>query len=645
MYHTKYLMGGKTNLFLQKYINQNLISSDLRILSANIKKNILTKRDKFTAAKTVDIKEIVKEYKYASGLHDFSNVNLYTSRTHTCGQLRNEDCGKSVILCGWLEYVRMNRFIILRDGYGSTQLIIPENASTELNVFIKKIPLESVLMCYGSVKLRPVEEINKNQATGMIEVIVDQLLLLNAVDTILPFQLRKFNKANESLRLKYRYVDLRYPEMQYNLRLRSKLLMKMREFLINHREFVEVETPTLFKKTHGGAQEFIVPTHEKGKCYSLVQSPQQLKQMLMVGSIDRYFQVAKCYRDEGAKSDRQPEFTQLDIEMSFTNQDGVMLLIEELLSFVWPSELGKIKTPFPRLSYEEAMLTYGSDKPDIGRSTKISNWTKYIPNTSNEVFTLVLKNSEDKLTKKQINDLKTLISTNYPDVKFSLLNIRSLKTFKENLQKIINGIDVAAVLAADNISEHDLVAIASGSKYKALSALGKINEHFKVDNFNDTRWRFVWIVNFPLFEMDSDQIQSVHHPFTQPQTEITSDNLLEVKGFHYDLVLNGSEVGGGSIRIHDADLQTKVIGSILNIPIETMSHLVEALKSGCPPHGGIALGVDRLLSILCNTNSIRDVIAFPKTFEGKDLLSGAPTEITTEDMKRYHLKFDNTEKT
>ncbi|KAE9528825.1 hypothetical protein AGLY_012400 [Aphis glycines] len=622
------------------------LPKDLSIMSANIKKNMFTKRYKFTVAKIVDDKEIVQEHKYVPGLHNFSNVNLYTSRTHTCNQLRTEDSGKSVILCGWVEYIRLNRFIILRDGYGSTQLIIPENASTELNDFVGKIPLESVLMCHGSVKLRPADEINKNQATGMIEVFVDKLQLLNAVDTKLPFQLRKFNKANESLRLKYRYVDLRYPEMQYNLRLRSKLLMKMREFLINHREFVEVETPTLFKKTHGGAQEFIVPTHEKGKCYSLVQSPQQLKQMLMVGSIDRYFQVAKCYRDEGAKSDRQPEFTQLDIEMSFTDQNGVMLLIEELLSFIWPSELGKINTPFHRMSYEEAMLTYGSDKPDIGRSKKISNWTKYLPSASNEVFALVLKNSENKLSKKQKNDLETLISTNYPGVKFSLLNIKSIKTFKENLQKMFSGIDVTAVVDAHNISEHDFVAIARGSKYKALSALGKINEHFKVDNLCDDRWRFVWIVDFPLFEMDSNQnIQSVHHPFTQPQTEITPNNLLEVKGFHYDLVLNGNEVGGGSIRIHDANLQTKVIESILNIPIETISHLVEALRSGCPPHGGIALGVDRLLSILCNTNSIRDVIAFPKTFEGKDLLTGAPTEITTEDKKRYHLKFDNTQKT
>lgn len=469
MYHTKYLIGGKSNIFLQKNIYQKLISKDLSILSANIKKNMFTKRYKFTVAKIVDDKEIVQEHKYAFGLHNFSNVNLYTSRTHTCNQLRTEDSGKSVILCGWVEYVRLNRFIILRDGYGSTQLIIPENASTELNDFVGKIPLESVLMCHGGVKLRPADEINKNQATGMIEVFVDKLQLLNAVDTKLPFQLRKFNKANESLRLKYRYVDLRYPEMQYNLRLRSKLLMKMREFLINHREFVEVETPTLFKKTHGGAQEFIVPTHEKGKCYSLVQSPQQLKQMLMVGSIDRYFQVAKCYRDEGAKSDRQPEFTQLDIEMSFTDQNGVMLLIEELLSFIWPSELGKINTPFHRMSYEEAMLTYGSDKPDIGRSKKISNWTKYLPSASNEIFALVLKNSENKLSRKQKNDLETLISTNYPGVKFSLLNIKSIKTFKENLLKMFNGIDAAAVVDAHNISEHDFVAIARGSKYKAVS--------------------------------------------------------------------------------------------------------------------------------------------------------------------------------
>ncbi|VVC26055.1 Hypothetical protein CINCED_3A015968 [Cinara cedri] len=482
-----------------------------------------------------------------------------------------------------------------------------------------------------------------NQATGMIEVIVDKLLLLNSVDTKIPFQIRKFHKANESLRLKYRYVDLRYPEMQYNLRLRSKLLMKMREFLINNRDFVEVETPTLFKKTPSGAQEFIVPTQEKGKCYSLIQSPQQLKQMLMVGSIDRYFQVAKCYRDEGSRPDRQPEFTQLDIEMSFTDQSGVMLLVEELLSFTWPSELGKIKTPFPQLSYEEAMLTYGSDKPDIGCSFKISSWTKFIRNSPTDVFALVIKNPVNKLTIKQLNELKKSIFTNYPGVNFSLFNIKSLDTFKENLQSTIQGIDVAAVVTAENISEHDLVAIASGSKYKALTVLGKINENFKVANNSNEPWRFVWVVDFPLFEMESGKIQSVHHPFTLPQTKVNSNNLLDVKGYHYDLVLNGCEVGGGSIRIHDASLQKEIIESILKIPIESMSHLVEALKSGCPPHGGIALGIDRFLSILCKTNSIRDVIAFPKTFEGKDLLTGAPSEITVEDMKRYHLNLCNTE--
>ncbi|VVC26054.1 Aminoacyl-tRNA synthetase, class II (D/K/N),Nucleic acid-binding, OB-fold,Aspartyl/Asparaginyl- [Cinara cedri] len=641
---TQHLIGSKTSFLLQKTVFRKFIINYSRILlSMDHTKTIFVKRYKSTVKKSIENIHILKEHKLnSSELHEFSNTNLYTSRTHTCGQLRAENSEEFVVLCGWLEYKRLNRFIILRDGYGSTQLIIPENAIELFNI-VKDIPLESVITCYGKVKLRPANKINNNQATGMIEVIVDKLLLLNSVDTKIPFQIRKFHKANESLRLKYRYVDLRYPEMQYNLRLRSKLLMKMREFLINNRDFVEVETPTLFKKTPSGAQEFIVPTQEKGKCYSLIQSPQQLKQMLMVGSIDRYFQVAKCYRDEGSRPDRQPEFTQLDIEMSFTDQSGVMLLVEELLSFTWPSELGKIKTPFPQLSYEEAMLTYGSDKPDIGCSFKISSWTKFIRNSPTDVFALVIKNPVNKLTIKQLNELKKSIFTNYPGVNFSLFNIKSLDTFKENLQSTIQGIDVAAVVTAENISEHDLVAIASGSKYKALTVLGKINENFKVANNSNEPWRFVWVVDFPLFEMESGKIQSVHHPFTLPQTKVNSNNLLDVKGYHYDLVLNGCEVGGGSIRIHDASLQKEIIESILKIPIESMSHLVEALKSGCPPHGGIALGIDRFLSILCKTNSIRDVIAFPKTFEGKDLLTGAPSEITVEDMKRYHLNLCNTE--
>ncbi|XP_050426076.1 aspartate--tRNA ligase, mitochondrial [Adelges cooleyi] len=468
---------------------------------------------------------------------DVSETNFYTFRTHTCGELRIEDVGKTVVLCGWYEFSRFSRFITLRDGYGSTQIIIPKNDPQTNNVNLKNIPFESILLCHGIVHARPNDQINDSLETGLIEVVVNKLEVLNLVKTSIPFQIRNFNKANESIRLKHRYVDLRFPEMQRNLRLRSSVLMKMREFLINSRNFVEVETPTLFKKTPGGAQEFIVPTHDKGKCYSLVQSPQQLKQMLMVGSIDRYFQIAKCYRDEATRPDRQPEFTQLDIEMSFTDQNGVLRLVEELLSFIWPKELGEIKTPFPRMSYDEAMKNYGSDKPDMRNQ---------------------------------------------------------------------------AAESSDTPQETD----------------------------NANRWRFIWIVDFPLFEQDSEtgSIQSVHHPFTQPQEQITDDNLLKVKGYHYDLVLNGCEVGGGSIRIHDADLQTRVIESILKIPIHNMSHLIEALKSGCPPHGGIALGIDRLMSILCSTNSIRDVIAFPKTFEGKDLLTGAPSEISAEDIERY-LKF------
>ncbi|XP_050527269.1 aspartate--tRNA ligase, mitochondrial isoform X2 [Daktulosphaira vitifoliae] len=471
--------------------------------------------------------------------HNTSKTNLYTFRTHTCGELRSNNVGEYVVLCGWLEYVRLGRFIVLRDGYGSTQLIIPKNDTKLINI-IKIVPLESILSCHGFVHSRPTEQINEDQKTGTIEVVIKKIDVLNIVKTTIPFQIRNFNKANESIRLKHRYVDLRFPDMQYNLRLRSKLLMRMREFLINYRNFVEVETPTLFKKTPGGAQEFIVPTHEIGKCYSLVQSPQQLKQLLMVGAIDRYFQIAKCYRDEATRPDRQPEFTQLDIEMSFTDQNGVIKLIEELLLYIWPKELGEIQIPFPRMSYDDAIKNYGTDKPDIGGKLK-----------------------------GESNDIK-------------------------------------------NTSK------------------------------NTNPWRFVWIVDFPLFETSSNgkSIQSVHHPFTQPQEEITSSNILKVKGYHYDLVLNGCEVGGGSIRIHDADLQTRVIESILKIPIHSMSHLIEALKSGCPPHGGIALGVDRLLSILCNTNSIRDVIAFPKTFEGKDLLTGAPSEITDEDKERYYLKFE-----
>ncbi|KAL1124234.1 hypothetical protein AAG570_002004, partial [Ranatra chinensis] len=297
-------------------------------------------------------------------------VNEYTQRTHTCGELRNSHVGSHVRLCGWLEFQRMNRFAVLRDAYGSTQIVIPEDRG-DIMKELNETALESSVSIEGLVDLRPESQINEKMATGEIEVNVSDYKVLGKAIKKLPFTIRNYNKATESVRMRYRYLDLRYPEMQAMLRLRSQFIMRMREFLINQRSFVEVETPTLFRRTPGGAQEFVVPTHHPGEFYSLVQSPQQLKQLLMVGGTDRYFQVARCYRDEGARPDRQPEFTQLDIELSFTDSSQVMRLVEELLATSWPSSLPPLSIPFPTMTFEQAFSDYGTDQPDVRYGCKV----------------------------------------------------------------------------------------------------------------------------------------------------------------------------------------------------------------------------------------------------------------------------------
>lgn len=298
-------------------------------------------------------------------------INKYTIRTHNCGELNENNIGDDVVLCGWLEFQRMKKFFTLRDGYGCTQIIIPDDIVDDMSQSIDTIPFESILKVTGRVMGRPPGMINESMTTGNIEVMLKSLEVLNKAKKKLPIEMRDFNRSKEVLRMENRYIDLRFNDMQRNLRTRSKVIMKMREYLINNCGFVEVETPTLFRRTPGGAQEFVVPSRKAGHFYSLVQSPQQFKQMLMVGAIDRYFQVARCYRDEATRPDRQPEFTQLDIELSFTDRESIMQLVEAILVNSWPVSNGALSTPFQRITYDDAMETYGSDKPDIRFDLKV----------------------------------------------------------------------------------------------------------------------------------------------------------------------------------------------------------------------------------------------------------------------------------
>jgi aspartyl-tRNA synthetase len=587
-------------------------------------------------------------------------VNLYTYRTHNCGELNDTNIGQEVTLTGWLEFHRMKKFFTLRDGYGCVQVIIPDGLCSTYN--IENVPFESILKVTGLVLARPIGMRNETMATGSIEVNMKSMTVLNESKKNLPIEVRNHNRAKENLRMEYRYLDLRFADMQKNLRTRSKVLMKMREYLINHCGFVEVETPTLFRRTPGGAQEFVVPTRKPGKFYSLVQSPQQFKQMLMVGAIDRYFQIARCYRDEATRPDRQPEFTQLDIELSFTDREKIMELVESILIYCWPESNGTLSTPFQKMTYDVAMEKYGTDKPDLRFDMQLQNVTSLISlneelskaNPDLAAYALVFKNPQSNVKNNLKKDLKELDKDLNANLVVSKLAVNEVMEWVEGpLKNLFTEVVLKALAANLHLEPNDLVLIGYGKKTDCQTLMGKVRQRMYIDleerglvpELAKEENKFLWVIDFPLFTPNDELniLESTHHPFTAPHPEdssllINPESRHLARSLAYDLVLNGQEIGGGSIRIHDAKLQKFVLDDILKLERKHLSHMIEALQSGAPPHGGIALGIDRLMSIICNTPSIRDVIAFPKSFEGKDPLSKAPTEISDDEKKMYHIK-------
>ncbi|XP_041371300.1 aspartate--tRNA ligase, mitochondrial-like isoform X2 [Gigantopelta aegis] len=590
------------------------------------------------------------------------NKVSYTARSHTCGELRLPDVKKDVVLCGWLQYERFGLFLLLRDWHGMTQLVIPEDQKDVMSEKITNLPFESVLRVHGCVRARPEGQTNEKMNTGEIEVVVKDLHILNRCTPRLPFEIKDFFKVKELLRMQYRYLDIRRHELQRNLRLRSKMVMKMRQFLSELHEFVEVETPTLFRKTPGGAKEFVVPSRYAGKFYSLPQSPQQFKQLLMVGGIDRYYQIARCYRDEGAKPDRQPEFTQVDIEMSFVDQEGIMRLTEELVSWAWPEEKGVISLPFRRMTYQEAMTKYGSDKPDTRLDMLIQDVSDMFKDTNIEMFHKVLGKDSGSVqalrvpgfwkhcSNKDIESLITSAKKGISDVNVVVLKIKDDASLQSGVIKNMEESGRKQLEKRLEISDGDLVFMAAGFAFDPHTILGRLRlscadllESKGLEVRDKSRFDFLWVHEFPLFlprEDGADGLESAHHPFTAPHpddVDVIYTHPEMVRSQHYDLVLNGNEIGGGSIRIHNSDLQRYVIENILKENAEELEHLLEALDSGCPPHGGIALGLDRFLAVICGSNSIRDVIAFPKSHDGKDPMSKAPADISQDDMDRYHI--------
>ncbi|XP_071802616.1 aspartate--tRNA ligase, mitochondrial-like [Asterias amurensis] len=586
----------------------------------------------------------------------------FSWRTHSCGELSTAQVGQGVTLCGWIQHKRYDFMLTLRDAYGVTQVVLPE-VKKGTGESLEGVHLESVIMVTGKVQQRPDGLANMKMSTGEIEVVASEVKVLNASKEKLPIQIHDFQQVKESVRMQFRYLDLRSTRMQHNLRVRSSMIMRMREFLCNQHDFVDVETPSLFRKTPGGAKEFLVPTHQPGKFYTLPQSPQQFKQLLMVGGIDRYFQIARCYRDEGSRPDRQPEFTQVDIEMSFVNKEGIYSMIEQLLEYAWPQEKPKLNPPFPRISYSQAMDEYGSDKPDTRFEFKIKDVTGILKGSGSSIF-----NSDDEdFTVRAINckgAMDHLKSKDYEHLQSEakkrsqhgvlIVQVRDDLTWKSPIAKHLPETVRQEMAQSLDVSQGDMLLVAAGPNNSTCQLLGQLRltvanllENKGVQIRDPDAYNFLWVEDFPLFLPSEDRIgelESTHHPFTAPvaqHTPLIYSAPQKVQGQHYDLVLNGAEIGGGSIRIHDAKLQEYVLQEVLKEDSSCLSHLLDALESGCPPHGGIALGLDRLISIICGEPSIRDVIAFPKTVEGNDLMSGAPSRVEDADLARYHLKVGN----
>lgn len=580
--------------------------------------------------------------------NESKGVNNFSQRSHSCGEFRPSHIGEEVKICGWVQYKRL-MFLIVRDWSGTVQVLLPESM---LGV-LKDLPFESVVEITGTVHARKDGEINQEMETGEIEIQAKSIKVLNFCQEKLPINLNvNADETNEMRRMKYRYLDLRSEQLQFNLRLRSVMVMKMREFLHSY-GFVDVDTPTLFRRTPGGAREFLVPSNYPGRFYSLPQSPQQFKQLLMVGGMDRYFQIAKCYRDEGSKPDRQPEFTQVDIELSFTTQEDVRNLIENMILQSWPSFKEQITLPFPSMTYHEAMVQYGCDKPDTRYNMKlhtvddlmldcgIQKIEDNMKRAGAHCVALVVPQGS-MFSRKEIENL-------HIDQKFIFVKIGKSGEFKANTNKFKSN-TMQRLSSELKVQEGDLMIIVCGEGYVPYEVSGKIRtkaasllEAKGVKFIPDNQFNFLWIVDFPLFlpAESGEGLESAHHPFTAPHPEdekYLKTDPLEIRSQHYDLVLNGAEIGGGSIRIHDADTQRYVFENILQEDAGQLQHLIDALSYGCPPHGGIALGLERMLAVICGANSIRDVIAFPKTVEGRDSMSGAPTEISEDELAKYHIQ-------
>lgn len=581
-------------------------------------------------------------------------------RTHYCGELRRKDEGKEVTLCGWIHSSRDHGgllFLDLRDREGVVQIVVsPERK--EVFKIAQTLGSEYVIQVKGQARLRPKGTENPNLSTGEIEIDAKEIEILNS-SLVLPFEISEFNQASEEIRLQYRYLDLRRPSLQRNLILRHRIVQAVRSFL-DKQGFLEIETPFLTKSTPEGARDFLVPSRlNPGHFYALPQSPQLFKQILMVGGMDKYYQIVRCFRDEDLRSDRQPEFTQIDLEMSFVEEEDVMRVTEKIIQEAFKVLTGKETIlEFPRISYQEALNRFGSDKPDLRFEMELKDVTEELKNSSFQIFSNAVKEKGvikalcfkggAKLSRSEIDNLTEFVkrfgAKGLAWIKFSEAGPES------SIVKFFSKEELAQIQGKLGAVSGDILFFGAGAWKSVVTVLGALRVELAkqahlIPQSGSSIYKFLWVIAFPLLEWDDQEKRwsAMHHPFTSPLVE--NKDLLDsapdkVRARAYDIVLNGTELGGGSIRIHRKDLQQKVfktLGISEDSAKEKFGFLLTALEYGAPPHGGIALGLDRLVAIFLGEDSIRDTIAFPKTQKGICMLAGSPSEVTEQQLKELSL--------
>ncbi len=582
-------------------------------------------------------------------------------KKQSCTDLNENFIGQVAVLAGWASTIRDLGgiiFVELRDKTGLFQLVADPQINPEVHKILSKIKPEYVIQVKGKVSKRPDDTINDKLKTGTIEIYPDEVKILSAAQT-LPFVLDDDN-VSEDVRLKYRYLDLRREKMMNNFRLRHKIVSSIRNYL-NELDFMEVETPILIKATPEGARDYLVPSRiHDGKFYALPQSPQIFKQLLMVSGFEKYYQIAKCFRDEDLRADRQPEFTQVDMEMSFVNQDDVIKMTEGLIERAFAAAGVEVKAPFRRITYKEAMDRFGSDKPDTRFGLELFDVSDVMEQSTFEAFKNVIKQGGTVraikipgiagYSRKEMDDIRNL-AISFGAKGLAWITYMEDGSVKSPVLKFLNDEQIKEIQTRAEAQNGDIVFFVADYPAIVFDVLGRFRLYFgeKLNMIDKSLHDLLWVVDFPLFEYNFEDgtYKSVHHPFTMPNPEdldkLETDKG-NVKSIAYDIIYNGNELGGGSIRIHDAEIQEKIFKALGLTPDdikEKFEFMIDAFKYGTPPHGGLAIGLDRLVALLLRANSIREVIAFPKNSQAKDLMTNAPSSASEEQLRELHLKLRN----